>query len=146
MSARASAASSGSGSSASSRACSSSFCSRASLLGETHDGREPRVLAPERSQLGGVPGDRGIGQGPVDFLRPLQRLAESGIHGLRLGGLLSSLWYFRRNRSTRPAVSTRRCLPVKYGWHCAQTSTWIDAAVERVSNEFPQAQTAVSLW
>ena len=56
-----------------------------------------------------------------------------------------SLWYFRRNRSTRPAVSTSRCLPVKYGWHWAHTSTWIDAAVERVSNEFPQAHTAVSL-
>ena len=45
-----------------------------------------------------------------------------------------SFWYFRRNRSTRPAVSTRRCLPVKKGWHWAHTSTWIDVAVERVSN------------
>jgi hypothetical protein len=36
-------------------------------------------------------------------------------------------------------------LPVKYGWHCAHTSTWIELEVERVSNEFPQAQTAVSL-
>ena len=24
--------------------------------------------------------------------------------------------YLRRNRSIRPAVSTMRCLPVKYGW------------------------------
>ena len=56
-----------------------------------------------------------------------------------------SVWYFRRNRSTRPAVSTRRCLPVKYGWHWAHTSTWIEAAVERVSNLLPQAHWTMSL-
>ena len=57
---------------------------------------------------------------------------------LRLGrAAAGSVWYFRRNRSTRPAVSTSRCLPVKYGWHCAQTSTWIErgggAGLERVA-------------
>src|SRR2546428_10093968 len=41
--------------------------------------------------------------------------------------------YFWRNRSTRPAVSTSFCLPVKYGWHLAQTSTWIRGTVERVT-------------
>ena len=34
-----------------------------------------------------------------------------------------SVPYFRRNRSTRPAVSISFCLPVKYGWHLAQIST-----------------------
>jgi len=34
---------------------------------------------------------------------------------------------------------------VKYGWHCAHTSTWIELAVDRVSKEFPQAHTTVSL-
>ena len=61
MSARASAASSGSASSASSRACDSSFCSRCESLGQTHDGREPRVLAPERFELCGIPGDVRVG-------------------------------------------------------------------------------------
>jgi hypothetical protein len=32
---------------------------------------------------------------------------------------------------------------VKYGWHWLQTSTWIEGEVDRVSNWFPQAQTAV---
>ena len=36
---------------------------------------------------------------------------------------LSLLAYFRRNRSTRPAVSTSRCLPVKNGWQTEQIST-----------------------
>ena len=54
-------------------------------LGETNDGREPGVFATERLQLGGIPGDVGIGEGPADFLRPGQSLAESGLHGLRLG-------------------------------------------------------------
>jgi len=35
-----------------------------------------------------------------------------------------------------------RCLPVKYGWQALQTSTWIEAAVVRVSNLFPHAHTA----
>src|ERR1035437_755128 len=35
----------------------------------------------------------------------------------------SDLAYLRRKRSTRPAVSTRRCLPVKNGWQAEQIST-----------------------
>src|SRR5687768_432786 len=56
--------------------------------------------------------------------------------------LAVSPWYLRRKRSTRPAVSTSRCLPVKYGWHMAHTSTWMLSDVERVSNELPHAHTA----
>src|SRR5271166_924789 len=36
---------------------------------------------------------------------------------------LSDLANLRRKRSTRPAVSTRRCLPVKNGWQTEQIST-----------------------
>src|SRR5579871_4344086 len=52
----------------------------------------------------------------------------------------SALATLRRKRSTRPAVSTSFCLPVKNGWHCAQISTTMSPLlVERVSNVFPQA-------
>jgi hypothetical protein len=47
---------------------------------------------------------------------------------------------FLLNRSTRPAVSTNFCLPVKNGWHMLQISTLILADVLRVTNVFPQAQ------
>lgn len=53
-----------------------------------------------------------------------------------------ALAYFRRNRSTRPAVSTSLCLPVKNGWQTEQISTWMSPLwVERVSKLLPQAQT-----
>ena len=51
-------------------------------------------------------------------------------------------------RSTRPAVSTSFCLPVKNGWHEEQISTCkSDLRVERVLNVSPQAQvTVISLY
>ncbi len=55
-------------------------------IGQTHDGREPCVLAPERLELGRVAGDERVGECPADFLRPLQCLAEPALHRLRLGG------------------------------------------------------------
>ena len=33
---------------------------------------------------------------------------------------------------------TVRSVPVQAGWHCEQTSTWIDGRVERVSKVVPQ--------
>jgi len=49
--------------------------------------------------------------------------------------------YLRRKRSTRPAVSTRRCLPVKNGWQLEQISKLIlPLCVERVSKVFPHEQ------
>src|SRR5262249_43598251 len=56
--------------------------------------------------------------------------------------------YFRRKRSTRPAVSTSFCLPVKNGWQFEQISRWISPLwVDRVVNEFPQARiTRISLY
>src|SRR5687768_17818491 len=47
---------------------------------------------------------------------------------------------FRSNRSTRPAVSTNFCLPVKNGWQLLQMSTLIFGSVLRVVNVLPQAQ------
>src|SRR2546427_12182705 len=58
------------------------------------------------------------------------------------GGVVAP--YFWRNRSTRPAVSTSFCLPVKYGWHLAQTSTWIRGTVERVTKLLPHAHFTVA--
>src|SRR5207244_10066632 len=55
--------------------------------------------------------------------------------------------YFFWKRSTRPAVSTSFCLPVKNGWQFEQISTFISPlCVDRVVNEFPQAHiTRISL-
>src|SRR5213595_1149275 len=47
---------------------------------------------------------------------------------------------FLLKRSTRPAVSTNFCLPVKNGWHAEQISTLILATVLRVVKVLPQAQ------
>jgi hypothetical protein len=47
---------------------------------------------------------------------------------------------FLLNRSTRPAVSTNFCLPVKNGWQELQISTLIFDWVLRVINVLPQAQ------
>src|SRR4029077_1143955 len=59
----------------------------------------------------------------------------------------SALAYFRRKRSTRPAVSISFCLPVKKGWQAEQISTWISPLwVERVVKLLPQAHiTRISL-
>ena len=50
----------------------------------------------------------------------------------------------RRKRSTRPAVSTSFCLPVKKGWQAEQISrTMSPLWVERVSKCVPQAHFTV---
>src|SRR5271165_2520925 len=47
----------------------------------------------------------------------------------------SLLAYLRRKRSTRPAVSSSFCLPVKNGWQAEQISTLMSPLwVERVMN------------
>src|SRR6185312_3459236 len=62
------------------------------------------------------------------------------------GAASLALAYLRRKRSTRPAVSTRRCLPVKNGWQAEQISTWMSPLwVDRVSKLFPQAHTTRTL-
>ena len=56
--------------------------------------------------------------------------------------------YFFWKRSTRPAVSSSFCFPVKNGWQLEQISTRIrlPLKVERVSNVLPHAQWTVTLW
>src|SRR6516225_5184162 len=44
------------------------------------------------------------------------------------------------NLSTRPAVSTNFCWPVKKGWHALQIPTIMTGLVERVLTTLPQAQ------
>ncbi|MGH9259831.1 MAG: hypothetical protein ACRD08_08045, partial [Acidimicrobiales bacterium] len=62
------------------------------------------MLPPQRFEPGRVPRDFGVGQLVGDFLRPRKRLAESGLHGTQPAAF--STPYLRRNRSTRPAVSS----------------------------------------
>src|SRR5882762_748012 len=54
--------------------------------------------------------------------------------------------YFLVKRSTRPAVSTSFCLPVKKGWQFEQISTFSRSPlmVERVVKLWPQAQCTVT--
>src|SRR3954451_17571094 len=53
----------------------------------------------------------------------------------------SDFAYLRLKRSTRPAVSTSFCLPVKNGWQFEQISRPMSPLwVERVVNTLPHAQ------
>src|SRR5438105_224645 len=53
----------------------------------------------------------------------------------------SAAAYFRRKRSTRPAVSTSFCLPVKNGWQAEQISSMMSPLwVDRVVKLLPHAQ------
>jgi hypothetical protein len=52
--------------------------------------------------------------------------------------------YFLLNRSTRPAVSTSFCLPVKKGWHFEQISRWISGFVDRVLKVSPHAHLTIA--
>src|SRR6202011_1841778 len=51
--------------------------------------------------------------------------------------------YRRVNFSTRPAVSTNFCSPVKKGWQAAQMPILISRRVDRVRYVAPHAQTIV---
>jgi hypothetical protein len=84
-----------------------------------------------------------IGKLLLDFAGALQRVSEPAAE--TQASVLAGLEYFWRKRSTRPAVSTSFCLPVKNGWHCAQMSVWISAWVERVWYVFPHAQRTVAV-
>src|SRR5258708_28959206 len=53
--------------------------------------------------------------------RPLQRFLRCGNYFLPAAA--GTLAYFFWKRSTRPAVSTSFCLPVKKGWQLEQIST-----------------------
>src|SRR5207249_7115115 len=66
--------------------------------------------------------------------------APAGDRGGRYAGFRP---YFFWKRSTRPAVSTSFCLPVKKGWHFEQISTRRPGRVDRVWTTSPQAHVIV---
>jgi hypothetical protein len=97
------------------------------------------VLAPERREGLGVPQGLRVGELAFDLRSARERVSESAAE-TQVG-----LPYFSRKRSTRPAVSTSFCLPVKNGWQAEQMSVWISAFVERVSNLLPHAHVTVAV-
>ena len=75
------------------------------------------------------------------MLRPYEE-----IYFLAAVDLAAASAYFFWKRSTRPAVSTSFCLPVKKGWQLEQISTRSISPlmVERVWKVLPQAQCTVT--
>jgi hypothetical protein len=71
------------------------------------------VLPAQRLEFLGVRGNRRIGELPLDFGRAGERGFQPRFQdypSFRAGAAFVE--YRFRNRSTRPAVSTRRCFPV----------------------------------
>jgi len=99
------------------------------------------MLAAERGEELGVPDGLRVEQLPLDLAEAAYRFGETVAE---TQALAFWFWYFWRNRSTRPAVSTSFCLPVKYGWQALQMSVWISAWVERVTNVLPHAHFTVA--
>lgn len=83
---------------------------------ELNDLREALVLAAERRQQLRVAERLGVEQVALDVSRPSDRLGET------VAETQLFFSYFCRKRSTRPAVSTSFCLPVKNGWQFEQIS------------------------
>jgi hypothetical protein len=97
------------------------------------------VLAPERRQELRVSNGLRVGELALDGGEPVNRLGKAVAEAQA-----PVFPYFWRKRSTRPAVSTSFCLPVKKGWQFEQMSVWISAVVERVTNVLPQAHFTVA--
>jgi len=108
-------------------------------LCERYDGRESLVLSSKRCQKPRIANGLGIEQLLFDLGRARERVSESIAKGQFV------FPYFCRKRSTRPAVSTSFCLPVKNGWQTLQMSVWISAIVERVWNVLPHAHFTVAV-
>jgi hypothetical protein len=98
------------------------------------------VLSPERCHEPRIANGLRVEQLPFDLGRARQRVSESIAEAQ-----LVVFPYFCRKRSTRPAVSTSFCLPVKNGWQTLQMSVWISAIVERVWNVLPHAHFTVAV-
>src|ERR1051326_6086317 len=84
---------------------------------------------------------------PPPQRRPVKTLSRYCLAAAFLAAsalLASDFAYFRRKRSTRPAVSTSFCLPVKNGWHFEQISRWISGLVERALKVSPQAHLTIA--
>jgi hypothetical protein len=92
------------------------------------------MLPTERSQLLGILCGRWIGEVAFDFGG-----ACYGVRETVAEAQADFPAYFWRKRSTRPAVSTSFCFPVKNGWQLEQISRWSSPTVERVCQVLPQA-------
>ena len=108
-------------------------------LCERYDSRESLVLPSERCEKPGIAKGLRIEQLLFDLGRARQRISES------IAKAQFVFPYFCRKRSTRPAVSTSFCFPVKKGWQTLQMSVWISATVERVWNVLPHAHFTVAV-
>ena len=104
------------------------------------DSGEALVLPSQRCEQPGVANRFRIQELALDLRRAREGVGESIADGQEV-----FVPYFCRKRSTRPAVSTSFCLPVKNGWQTLQMSVWISATVERVWNVFPQAHFTVAV-
>ncbi len=108
------------------------------------------MLAAQRGHALGVFYRLRVGKLLLDFAGALdsggETIAETQLLPVVGAGVVGvGFAYFWRKRSTRPAVSTSFCFPVKNGWHWAQMSVWISAWVERVWYVFPQAHFTVAV-
>ena len=74
---------------------------------------------------------------PVHAVARAEAGPASGLGGGRPSVVAA---YLRLKRSTRPAASRSRCLPVKNGWQLEQISSRSSFFVERVVQVAPQAQ------
>ena len=134
----ASAAISGSSTRTSSRASRELVLGLVELGRQLDDRREAAVLPAElgelvagRANVSGLESSRSTSAARASA-SPSRSRRLRGSALLRLGRL--GVWYFWRKRSTRPAVSTRRCLPVKNGWH-SRADVRVDLGVRRARLE-----------
>jgi hypothetical protein len=74
------------------------------------------MFAAQLGQFLSVPECLRRRQRALDFVGPRERLGEA------VAKAQLCFPYLVRNRSTRPAVSTSFCLPVKNGWQTLQMS------------------------
>lgn len=108
-------------------------------LRQREDGGQSLVLTSERCQEPRIANRLRIDELPFDLGRAGECVSES------IAETQLVFPYFCRKRSTRPAVSTSFCFPVKNGWQTLQMSVWISAMVERVWNVFPHAHFTVAV-
>src|SRR5262249_6783684 len=105
----------------------------------------------EGLDVGAVGGLIGQDGGVADETRQLLELLLERLELLQHSRYLVAagslfLLYRLLNFSTRPAVSTSFCLPVKNGWHFEQISSRSSLRVERVTQVSPHAQWTVTSW
>ena len=108
-------------------------------VGARDDTRQPLMFTTQLGQPLGVAMDARVKQLAFNVGRATERVGEA-LAQAQTAAFRLNFWL---KRSTRPAVSTSFCLPVKNGWQLEQTSRWIESRTERVWNVFPHAQMTV---